>query len=179
MEAAIFKLLADDEPPACTVERPDGVSPLLLVCDHAGNRIPRCLGTLGVSEDDRQRHIAWDVGAAELARKNWDNGDRPATGAAINDEAFRPPETGAIDSSGTNPDRAPNFAYGYVAEAVEVAFNFSRTAQLGAAVPDRRQETSGPLFPRWLGALPAIGHGPNRHQRRFAVRLHDEPAPSW
>ncbi|MHA1600894.1 MAG: N-formylglutamate amidohydrolase, partial [Alphaproteobacteria bacterium] len=68
MDAANFKLLAEDEPPACTVERPDGTSPLLLVCDHAGNRIPRRLGTLGVSEADRQRHIAWDVGAAELAR---------------------------------------------------------------------------------------------------------------
>jgi len=68
MDAANFKLLADDEPSACTVERPEGTSPLLLVCDHAGNRIPRRLGTLGVSEDDRRRHIAWDVGAAELAR---------------------------------------------------------------------------------------------------------------
>lgn len=68
MDAANFKLLAADEPPACTVERPDGASPLLLVCDHAGNRIPRRLGTLGVSEADRQRHIAWDVGAVELAR---------------------------------------------------------------------------------------------------------------
>jgi predicted N-formylglutamate amidohydrolase len=38
-----------------------------LVCDHAGNRIPRKLGTLGVSETDRRRHIAWDVGAAEMA----------------------------------------------------------------------------------------------------------------
>jgi predicted N-formylglutamate amidohydrolase len=69
MDAANFKLLDEDEPPACTVERPEGASPLLLVCDHAGNRIPRRLGTLGVSESDRQRHIAWDVGAAELARR--------------------------------------------------------------------------------------------------------------
>ena len=68
MTAAIFKLLGNDEPPACTVERPDGASFFLLVCDHAGNRIPRRLGTLGVSEADRQRHIAWDVGAADLAR---------------------------------------------------------------------------------------------------------------
>jgi predicted N-formylglutamate amidohydrolase len=68
MTAAEFKLLEADEPPPCTVERPSGTSPFLLVCDHAGNRIPRRLGTLGVSETDRQRHIAWDVGAAGLAR---------------------------------------------------------------------------------------------------------------
>jgi predicted N-formylglutamate amidohydrolase len=68
MSAATFKLLDADEPPSCTVERPAGTSPFLLVCDHAGNRIPRRLGTLGVSEADRQRHIAWDVGAAQVAR---------------------------------------------------------------------------------------------------------------
>jgi predicted N-formylglutamate amidohydrolase len=69
MDAANVKLLAADEPPACTVERAEGASPLLLVCDHAGNRIPRRLGSLGVSAADLRRHIAWDVGAAELARR--------------------------------------------------------------------------------------------------------------
>ena len=63
-----FKLLEPDDPPAVTVIRPDAASPFLLVCDHAGNRIPRKLGTLGVSEADRRRHIAWDVGAAEMAQ---------------------------------------------------------------------------------------------------------------
>src|SRR6185437_5055318 len=37
-------------------------------CDHAGNRIPRRLGTLGVSDSERQRHIAWDIGAAGVTR---------------------------------------------------------------------------------------------------------------
>jgi predicted N-formylglutamate amidohydrolase len=61
-------LLFPDEPPACvTLGGPNG-SPFLLVCDHAGNRIPRRLGTLGVSESDRQRHIAWDIGAAGVVR---------------------------------------------------------------------------------------------------------------
>lgn len=67
MTAPDFKLLEADDPPPVTVTRPDGASPFLLVCDHAGNRIPRKLGTLGVSQADRRRHIAWDVGAAEMA----------------------------------------------------------------------------------------------------------------
>ncbi len=67
MTAPDFKLLEADDPPPVTVTRPDGPSPFLLVCDHAGNRIPRKLGTLGVSQADRRRHIAWDVGAAEMA----------------------------------------------------------------------------------------------------------------
>jgi predicted N-formylglutamate amidohydrolase len=62
------RLLADDEPPAYTIERGEGRSPFLLVCDHASNRIPRKLGDLGVSAADLRRHIAWDVGGAEVAR---------------------------------------------------------------------------------------------------------------
>lgn len=69
MTAPDFKLLEADDPPPVTVVRPDGGSPFLLVCDHAGNRIPRKLGTLGVSQADRRRHIAWDVGAAEMAQR--------------------------------------------------------------------------------------------------------------
>jgi len=62
-------LLSPDEPPACVTLGETNVSPFLLVCDHAGNRIPRRLGTLGVSDSERQRHIAWDIGAAEVIRQ--------------------------------------------------------------------------------------------------------------
>ncbi len=69
MTSSEFKLLDAGDPPPVTVIRPDGASPFLLVCDHAGNRIPRKLGTLGVHETDRRRHIAWDVGAAGMAER--------------------------------------------------------------------------------------------------------------
>jgi predicted N-formylglutamate amidohydrolase len=46
---------------------------VLVLCDHAGNAIPEELGDLGLPEAERQRHIAWDPGAAgvaeELARR--------------------------------------------------------------------------------------------------------------
>ena len=62
--AAPDTLLGPDDPPAVlTFGRPNDM-PFLLVSDHAGNRIPRRLGTLGVSDSERQRHIAWDIGAA-------------------------------------------------------------------------------------------------------------------
>lgn len=61
-------LLASDEPPACVVLRPNGGSPFVLTCDHGGNRIPRALGDLGLGAAERERHIAWDLGAAGLAR---------------------------------------------------------------------------------------------------------------
>ena len=62
-------LLAPDEPAACIGLGEPNDSPFLLVCDHAGNRIPRRLATLGVSDGERQRHIAWDIGAAGVVRR--------------------------------------------------------------------------------------------------------------
>lgn len=43
--------------------------PLLLVCDHAGRAVPRALGRLGLPDDAFERHIAWDIGIAPLARR--------------------------------------------------------------------------------------------------------------
>ena len=45
---------------------PAGPSPFLLIGDHAGNAIPDALGTLGLSEVERSRHIGWDIGIAAL-----------------------------------------------------------------------------------------------------------------
>ena len=61
-------LLAPDEPPAVIDYRSGGASPFLLVCDHAGRRIPRVLHNLGLSAADLARHIAWDIGIAGVGR---------------------------------------------------------------------------------------------------------------
>ena len=47
---------------------PTGRSPCLLLCEHASNLLPQALGTLGLSESELQRHIAWDIGAERVAR---------------------------------------------------------------------------------------------------------------
>jgi predicted N-formylglutamate amidohydrolase len=61
-------LLAPDEPPPFEVVEARAPSPYLILCDHASRRIPRALGTLGVHERELERHIAWDIGAAAVAR---------------------------------------------------------------------------------------------------------------
>jgi len=43
-------------------------SAVLVVCDHASNYIPAELGSLGVPERYMRDHIAWDIGAGDLAR---------------------------------------------------------------------------------------------------------------
>ena len=61
------RLLAADEPAPATLGNENGASPFLFVVDHAGKLIPRALGDLGVSEAERGRHIAWDIGIAAVA----------------------------------------------------------------------------------------------------------------
>ncbi|MFA6266732.1 MAG: N-formylglutamate amidohydrolase [Pseudolabrys sp.] len=62
-------LLSQDEPSPVTIHNAGGTSPLLLVADHAGKRIPAALGDLGVSETERARHIGWDIGIAGVSRR--------------------------------------------------------------------------------------------------------------
>ena len=42
---------------------------MLLLCEHASNRIPSAYRALGLSGIDTERHIAWDIGALGLARQ--------------------------------------------------------------------------------------------------------------
>lgn len=59
----------DREPPAVTAVNEEGASPYLLICEHASNYIPARYGGLGLASGDLVRHIAWDPGAADLARQ--------------------------------------------------------------------------------------------------------------
>jgi predicted N-formylglutamate amidohydrolase len=62
-------LLSEDDVAPLEVARPDGPSPFLIICDHAGRLIPRSLGALGLPAAELERHIAWDIGAAGVARR--------------------------------------------------------------------------------------------------------------
>jgi predicted N-formylglutamate amidohydrolase len=62
-------LLTAEDPAPFRVVNPDGRAPLLLVCDHASDTIPRRLGDLGVSSRDLTTHIAYDIGAAAVAER--------------------------------------------------------------------------------------------------------------
>ena len=68
MDAPSVTLLASDEPLPFVVEHAEGRSPFFLTCDHAGKRLPRRLGNLGLPESELERHIAWDIGAAGMSR---------------------------------------------------------------------------------------------------------------
>jgi predicted N-formylglutamate amidohydrolase len=60
-------LTADEPSPFETVA--GGPRPIVLVCDHASNAVPARLDGLGLDERHRLDHIAWDIGAAAVARR--------------------------------------------------------------------------------------------------------------
>jgi predicted N-formylglutamate amidohydrolase len=64
-----YRLLAADEPPPFIELGRQGRSNFVIVVDHAGRRIPRALGDLGLPPDQLERHIAWDIGALGVARR--------------------------------------------------------------------------------------------------------------
>lgn len=57
-----------DTPAPFAIHNPDGDPRLLLVCDHAANALPAGYGTLGLPAAALARHIAFDIGAAEVTR---------------------------------------------------------------------------------------------------------------
>ena len=54
--------------PAVTTENEAGTSPYVLLCEHASNYIPARYADLGLHGPDLRRHIAWDIGAADVSR---------------------------------------------------------------------------------------------------------------
>lgn len=63
-----FRLLAATDGGAVSVENASGRSPVLLVCEHASRKLPASLGTLGLSPEALEAHIAWDPGALAVSR---------------------------------------------------------------------------------------------------------------
>ena len=61
-------LLSADEPTPFLELSRQGMSPFVIVVDHASARIPRSLGDLGLPAAELKRHIAWDIGALAVAR---------------------------------------------------------------------------------------------------------------
>jgi predicted N-formylglutamate amidohydrolase len=62
------QLIGANEPVPVEIVNTDPAYPVLLVCDHASNRIPAGLNGLGVSPADLDTHFALDIGAADVVR---------------------------------------------------------------------------------------------------------------
>ena len=68
---------------AAAVCNPGGSAPILLVCEHASRFIPPEYGNLHLDAQALSSHIAFDLGAAEVARAISDELDAPLVEGAV------------------------------------------------------------------------------------------------
>ena len=62
-------LLSTKDPAAFETVNENGACALQLVCDHASRAVPDALAKLGLEDAQFERHIAYDIGAADVTRQ--------------------------------------------------------------------------------------------------------------
>ncbi|TCD11399.1 N-formylglutamate amidohydrolase [Oricola cellulosilytica] len=80
---------------AVKTEGPEGRSPVLFLCEHASRAFPESFGELGLTEEVRQSHVAWDPGALPVAQNLARTFDAPLVRGAVSRLLYdcnRPPE---------------------------------------------------------------------------------------
>ncbi len=71
-------LLRPEDPPPVSLHNAAAEGGLVLLCDHASNRVPAGLAGLGLAKADLDSHFGWDIGAATAARSVADRMGAPA-----------------------------------------------------------------------------------------------------
>ena len=61
-------LLGPGDPSPVELRNATGASRFVLLCEHAGRALPAVLADRSPAPEDMDRHIAWDPGAAAVAR---------------------------------------------------------------------------------------------------------------
>ena len=144
-------LLAPDEPPPFEIVNAAGGSRAVVTCDHASNRMPRALGTLGLAPEQLQLHVAWDIGAAILAERLAQILDAPLIRSGysrlvidlnrpLSSPASIPPQSEVVRVPG-NEGLAPEEA----ARRVDALFHPYHTA-LGHLLDERIQRSKVPVY---------------------------------
>lgn len=145
------RLLGPADPDPVELVNPDSPAPVLLLCEHAGQAVPRALGDLGLPPGAIDSHLGWDVGAEALARGIAARLDAPLIlqrYSRLVIDCNRPPEsTGAIP---------------VVSDTQPVPGNTGLDAESRAA---RIREIFDPLDA-------ALHQGFTRHRRRATFSIH-------
>jgi len=178
-KAASEYLLTERDPPAFELVNPYGRSNTVLICDHASNRIPLRLGNLGLGPEPLMDHIAWDPGAAAVARVLSGLLDAPLVLSAYSrlvidcNRPLESPESIATESAGTEVPGNLGLTPSQRRQRVDEVFSpYHRTV---GALLDARSERSSLLlsihsFAANLGGVRrpwSIGVA-NRRDRRLA-----------
>lgn len=159
------------------VDNPGGLSPFLLLGDHAGQAVPARLGDLGVGESDWKRHIACDIGVDGLGRALADRLDATFIhqrysrlvidcNRALNAE-------GSIAARSDTTDVPGNFELGLMGRKARAAEIFSPYHDRIAAELDARAAQSRPTILISLHSFtPTLGRA-QRPWRFGVLHRHD------
>jgi len=121
-----LRMPADPEP--FEVFNSEGMAQVLLLCDHATSFIPQALDRLGLDDALLCRHIAWDIGIAEVTRSLSERLDAPAVLSGFSRLVIDPNrQTGLPSSIPEVSDDVPipgnmNLASGDVEARIETFF---------------------------------------------------------
>jgi predicted N-formylglutamate amidohydrolase len=75
--ATTYPLIGPGDPPPYSIYNDSGKAPVLLVADHASRSFPAAMQQLGLHDADLEKHIAFDIGSADVARTLADLLDAP------------------------------------------------------------------------------------------------------
>lgn len=73
-----YPLIGAGDPAPYSVYNQSGAARVLIVCDHASPAIPKAMNQLGLADWVLERHVAFDIGAASVARTLAQRLDAPA-----------------------------------------------------------------------------------------------------
>lgn len=106
MSDLVLEQGSTDWPDPVEIHNEAGGSDIVLLCEHASHHMPAEYNDLGLSEIDRLRHIAWDIGAAEVTRGLVERLNAPAflsTYSRLLIDLNRP-----VDAGSSIPQRSEN-----------------------------------------------------------------------
>ncbi|MCQ0090940.1 N-formylglutamate amidohydrolase [Roseovarius sp. M141] len=147
---------------------PRGMGRVVLICEHASNRIPATYAGLGLTVKDRDSHAAWDPGARALALQLSKALDAPVVASTVSRLVYdcnRPPDApGAMPEKSElievpgNKNLTPD-ARNARADAVYGPFCAAVAQVLDARGPDVAVVTVHSFSPTFYGQLRAVELG--------------------
>jgi len=106
----IPNLLSDAEKPVVETFNAGSTADIVLVCEHASNSIPLYFNGLGLSDEEKNSHIAWDLGAKGVALALSAAFDAPLVSSRISRLVYdcnRPPTSPTAIPSRSENSRIP------------------------------------------------------------------------
>lgn len=147
--------LQPDEPSPLEIHNGQATSDFFIICEHAGRLLPRRTGTLGLPAADLTRHIAWDIGARDIA-------------VALADRLAAPLFMQRYSRLFCDCNRKPHVA----SFAPEVSEATVIPGNQGLSDAERRLRTEAVFWPFHKGVTEALDRRRDEDRRTLLVTVH-------